>query len=140
MGLGDTIKERNKASKQLIFSYDNNIVKRKFTNIFLIYLMPSCVWTKQWAFARKSWNRPIGSTLFPEVNTTTFDLYFHVVLVIMDMVIKEILKTHFIIISGTIMWKKKKRKLWCKPHLTSQFYEIKLGLKSTFKHGMRAIV
>ena len=30
MGLGDTIKEKNKASKQLFCSYNNNIVKKRF--------------------------------------------------------------------------------------------------------------
>jgi len=47
---------------------------------------------------------PIGSAPFPEVNTTTSDLYFHDRdIITMDMVIKEILKTHFVTRSGTIM-------------------------------------
>jgi len=37
MGLGDTIKERNKTSKQLICSCENNIVKRDFTNILNLF-------------------------------------------------------------------------------------------------------
>jgi len=37
MGLGDTIKERNKASKQLICFCDNNIVKKDFTNIMNLF-------------------------------------------------------------------------------------------------------
>ena len=37
MGLGDTIKERNKAYGQLICSYDNNTVKIDFTNILNLF-------------------------------------------------------------------------------------------------------
>jgi len=37
MGLGDTIKKRNKVTEQLNFSYDNNIVKRDFTNILNLF-------------------------------------------------------------------------------------------------------
>jgi len=46
---------------------------------------------------------PIGSASFEKVNPATFDLYFMVVIVIMDMVIKEILKTHFITRIGTLL-------------------------------------
>jgi len=53
MGLGDTIKERNKASEQLIFSYDNNIVKRDFKNI--LNLFHAFIWlNKAQTFDRKS--------------------------------------------------------------------------------------
>ena len=37
MILGDTIIERNKAFEQLICSYDNNIVRRGFTNILNLF-------------------------------------------------------------------------------------------------------
>ena len=37
MGLGDTIKERNKASEQLICSYENNIMNKDFTNIMNLF-------------------------------------------------------------------------------------------------------
>jgi len=37
MGLGDTMKEINKASEQLICSYENNIVNRDFTNIMNLF-------------------------------------------------------------------------------------------------------
>jgi len=37
MGLRDTIKEKNKASEQLICSCDNNIVNRDFTNIMNLF-------------------------------------------------------------------------------------------------------
>jgi len=55
---------------------------------------------------------PIGSALFPKVNATTFDYIFMIVILIMDMVIKEISKTHFVIRSGTVMWKNGKIKMW----------------------------
>jgi len=45
MGLGDTIKEINKASEQLICSSNNNIVKKKnkrISQILWIYFMPLC--------------------------------------------------------------------------------------------------
>jgi len=35
-----------------------------------------------------------------------------IVILIMDMVIKKISKTHFVTRSGIIMWKKRKRKMW----------------------------
>ena len=46
---------------------------------------------------------PIGSAPFPEVNATTFDLYFHGRHSDYGHGYKEILKTHFITRSGTIM-------------------------------------
>jgi len=37
MGLGDVIKEINKAIEKLIFFYNNNIVKRDFSNIMNLF-------------------------------------------------------------------------------------------------------
>ena len=37
MGIGDAIKEINKACEQLIYSSNNNIVKRDFTNILNLF-------------------------------------------------------------------------------------------------------
>jgi len=45
MGIDDTIIERNKTSEQLICSYENNIVKRDFTNI--LNLFHTFVWLKK---------------------------------------------------------------------------------------------
>ena len=37
MSLGDVIKEINKASKQLFFSYNNNILKKEFYKYFELF-------------------------------------------------------------------------------------------------------
>jgi len=68
MGLGDTIKERNKATEQLICFYDNNIVKRDFTNIMNLFHV--FVWlNKATKLLMKNHEIfPIDSTPFPEVN------------------------------------------------------------------------
>jgi len=124
VGLGDTIKERNKASEQLICSCGNNIVKRDFTNILNLFHV--FVWlNKTMKLLMKTHEIcPTGSAPFLEVNTIIFLIYIFMVIVvalvvvvvmlgimIMDMVIKNISKIHFIIRSGTIMWKRKKKKV-----------------------------
>ena len=67
-GSWDTIKERNKASKQLICSCNKNIVKRDFTNI--MNLFHAYVWLNE-AIKLLIENHetcPIGYAPFSEVN------------------------------------------------------------------------
>ena len=108
MGLGDTIKERNKASEQLICSYDNNVVKKDFTNI--LNLFHAFVWlNKTMKFLMKNHEIcPTSFASFPEVNATIFLIYIFIVIVvalvvvvvmlritIVDIVIKKISKKTF---------------------------------------------
>ena len=147
----DTIKSRNKASKQLICSCDKNIVK-KDSQILWIYFMPMYGWldkaikllmknheirlicsiprsecsNKYYEFisclcmAEQSNELLIKnhetcpnwfcSILRSECNNILFIFSWSIMILILDMVIKKISKTHFVTRSDTIMWKKEKEK------------------------------
>ena len=144
MGIDDTIIERNKTSEQLICSYENNIVKRDFTNI--LNLFHTFVWLKKSneAFDAKSWDLLNWFYSIPRREwINIYDLYFHGQSRSLGCgyaknhdcghgYIGKFKNTHFITRSGIIIWKKGKRKMWWKSHLTNQFHEVELGLKSIF--------
>jgi len=81
-------------------------------SILWIYFMPLYGWTKQWAIDRKSWNMSKLVMLHSQKWIQQHLIYIFmivIVILIMDMVIKKILKTHFVTRNGTIMWKKKEK-------------------------------
>ena len=114
MDLGDAIK--NKAFEQLIFSCNNNIMKRDSTNI--LNLFPTFLWLNKTMklLMKNHETRPTAYALFPKMNVAISLIHIFMVIVValvvvvivlvvmvVDMVIKEISKRHFITRSGTIM-------------------------------------
>jgi len=75
MGLGDAIKEINKAFEQRIYSC--KISWEGISQIFWIYLMSSCGWTKQWVFDRKSWNLSNWFCFIWKSESSNFWFIFH---------------------------------------------------------------
>jgi len=99
-GLGDTIKKRNKASEPINLLLRQQYCEKKFHK-YSEFISCLCMAEQSNELLIESHETcRIGSAPFLEVNL----IYILMIMIlIMDMVIKEISKTHFVTKSGTIM-------------------------------------